>query len=68
MHKQAAAFDVREQLTRDLLRYSAANWAGSHGHISGMAHIRGVPPEVFFELILINDLKQFIVEPAPKAR
>ena len=67
MHKDAAVFNVCTHLA--LLRHSAAaDRAGSHGHISGMADIRGVPHEVFSELISINELKQSIFEPAPKAR
>ncbi len=31
--------------------------SGSNGHISGMADIRGVPHEVFSELISINELE-----------
>ncbi len=66
MHKHAAVFNVCAHLA--LLRHSAADRAGSHGHISGMADIRGVPHEVFSELFSINELKQSIFEPAPKAR
>ena len=61
-----AVFNVCEHLA--LLRHSAADRAGSHGHNSGIADIRDVPHEVFSELILINELGQLIFEPSPKAR
>ncbi len=66
MHKHAAVFNVFAHLA--LLRHSAADRAGPMGIFSGTADIRGVPHEVFSELISINELKQSIFEPAPKAR
>ncbi len=61
-----AVFNVCEHLA--LFWHSAADRAGSHGRISRMADIRGVSHEVFTELVTINELKQSIFEPAPKAR
>ena len=70
-HKQnkaeAAVLDAREQLA--LLRHSATDWAGSHGHTSRMAVILGAPHEMISELIPIShELERSIVEPALKAR
>ena len=66
MHKHAAVLHVCAHLA--LLRHSAADRAIPHEQTSGMADIRGVPHDAFSELISINEPKQSIFEPAPKAR